>query len=392
MRLFTKESRLELRAELIRDPIERLRYLRLRNGAAVLPKPRARGQRGQWMWGAGFLVGLCLAVAAGHAFGGRGRTEQVLTPVLILPAAPASVLRPLKTGIWLVSSEGETEIYSNGLRVERKLESTNARRDAFRAFPAAQPDLAHAVWKNRPAGIVYHTTESNLAPFTEDENGTLQRNAAGVLGFVRQNHLYHYVIDRFGRVYRTVPEGDIAFHAGPSIWADEHWVYVNLNVSFLAVAFETQTQPGEDIPAATPAQIDAARVLTDMLRARYEIPAIDCVTHAQVSVNPASHVVGAHTDWADRFPFAELGLPDNYSQPPASLWAFGFDYDPTYMRKTGARLLPGLRLAELKLGASAARTKQQSVHYKTELQKNYQEIASAAQLAASAKEIPDEHQ
>ena len=50
------------------------------------------------------------------------------------------------------------------------------------------------------------------------------------------------MIDRFGRVFRIVRESDSANHAGNSVWADQHWVYVNLNESFFGVAFEAQTQ------------------------------------------------------------------------------------------------------------------------------------------------------
>ena len=62
-----------------------------------------------------------------------------------------------------------------------------------------------------------------------------------------------------------------ANHAGNSVWADDSVIYVNLNTSFLGVAFETQTQRGQDMPSANPAQIHSARVLTEMLRAKYHI-------------------------------------------------------------------------------------------------------------------------
>ena len=52
----------------------------------------------------------------------------------------------------------------------------------------------------------------------------------------------------------------------------------------------------------------AARILTEMLRGKYHIPASNCVTHAQVSVNPDNMLVGYHTDWAGNFPFLDIGL------------------------------------------------------------------------------------
>jgi len=42
-------------------------------------------------------------------------------------------------------------------------------------------------------------------------------------------------------------------------------------------------------------------MLTDMLRKRYGIPAGNCVTHAQVSVNPSNLLIGYHIDWASSF-------------------------------------------------------------------------------------------
>ena len=53
--------------------------------------------------------------------------------------------------------------------------------------------------------------------------GRVQREPARqhqrLLRYVQQNRLYHYVIDRFGRVYRVVAEESKANHAGHSVWA-----------------------------------------------------------------------------------------------------------------------------------------------------------------------------
>ena len=61
----------------------------------------------------------------------------------------------------------------------------------------------------------------------------LKRIGKEVLTFVQQNRSYHFVIDRFGQVFRIVYESDIANHAGNSVWADDSGIYVNLNSSFL---------------------------------------------------------------------------------------------------------------------------------------------------------------
>ena len=393
MQLIDPEVRLEWRARMIQDPLERLRYLRKHADAqtetspgwlSLWVRPRMRGAIG-----ASVALG-CVLIACAAVF--PRQAPEIRAAILPPPVQLASSKIHGSETIWMVSHNGGVEAYSNGLRVETRMEVSNVPRGAYHVFPSSEPDLAHAHWKNQPSGIVYHTTESNLAPFVPDENRNLQRIGEGVLSFVQSRQSYHYVIDRFGRVFRIVNEASVAYHAGPSIWADEQNVYVNLNSAFLGIAFETQTTPGEDLPTATPAQIDASRVLTEMLRARYGIPASDCVTHAQVSVNPGNGIIGYHTDWADRFPFAELGLRDNYAEPPASLWAFGFDYDPAYMDSTGARLLPGLHLAEAKLAAQAARARLPLAKYKAILQKNYKEITAGARQGGPVKETAHENE
>jgi len=210
-----------------------------------------------------------------------------------------------------------------------------------------------------------------------------------VLTFVSRNHAYHFLIDRFGQVHRVVPETDVANHAGVSVWSDDSVIYVNLNSSFLGIAFETQTQKGQDLPSANPAQIHAARVLTQMLRSKYHIPAANCVTHAQVSVNASKMLVGYHTDWSGNFPFHEVGLNDNYSIPPASIYAFGFDYDPVYVHATGVRIWQGLALAEDQMRVQAAGQGIPVSQFRAILQKKYKEIiatlkANSAQAGSGA--------
>jgi hypothetical protein len=126
------------------------------------------------------------------------------------------------------------------------------------------------------------------------------------------------------------------------------------HLGILAVSFETTTEPGQEDPTVSPAQIHSAAMLTEMLRGRYGIPAGNCVTHAQVSVNPENMRVGFHTDWASSFPFAQLGLPDNYARPLPSMTVCGFEYDATFMEWAGTRLYAGVELAEYELARDAA--------------------------------------
>ena len=265
-----------------------------------------------------------------------------------LPIATVPSIENAAPKVWLVERKDGLEVYSNGLRIDSEF-LTATRTRAYRPFD-------RHTWRvlapeTRPGGIVFHTTESRMAPFEPSQNARLQYNGRNLLAFIARNRLYHFVIDRFGRVFRIVAESDYANHAGRSVWADDQLIYWSLNQSFLGIAFEAQTDSSN---IATPAQIDAARVLTGMLRSRYRIPAADCVTHAQVSVNLQSMRLGYHTDWAANFPFRDVGLGDGYNTPVAALTLFGFDYDSAFLEANGGRVWPGLVVAEEQMVRDAA--------------------------------------
>jgi hypothetical protein len=111
-----------------------------------------------------------------------------------------------------------------------------------------------------------------------------------------------------------------------------------------------------------------------MLRSRYGIRDVNCVTHAQVSVNPSNMRVGWHTDWASSFPFDKLGLPDNYALPLPAIAAFGFEYDSTFERLAGSRLIAAGDLAEGRLRAEAAERGTTLDAYRKSLQRQYREM------------------
>ena len=356
-------SIIEKRASRIADPVERLRFLRLQ--MREQRKPRALPS-----WRPAFLIaGLVIMVAIVPL--PTGTAETFVKERRLTGSERAAVPSPAPR-VWLVDKSGTQELYSNGLRIDLTFAVSNRPRDRFPIFSlAGGPDPMKE--GNAPVGIVYHTTESNLAPFEQGENRRLQRLGRNLMEWVRQDRSYHYVIDRFGRVYRVVQEADAANHAGTSIWADSKGAYVNLNDSFLGVSFEGQTGAVDEV---TPAQISAGRVLTEMLRSRYGIAAENCVTHAQVSVNPQNMRIGVHTDWAGKFPFAGVGLPDNYSLPVASLYLFGFEYDSVFLRATGTRWR-GLDLAEMQVARQAAAENLETRRYRAILQHRYKDIASA---------------
>jgi hypothetical protein len=169
----------------------------------------------------------------------------------------------------------------------------------------------------------------------------------------------------------VVREEDAANHAGHSVWSDANYLYLNLNDSFIGVAFETRTLPGQDEATVTQAQMHAAAMLTDMLRRRYRIPAVNCVTHAQVSVNVSNLQVGYHLDWASSFPFGQIGLPDNYAVPLPSVAFFGFGYDPGFARRAGDRMFQEAEMGNRVMLERASAAHLEPAVYRRELQQRY---------------------
>lgn len=379
---------MEWRAGRFEDPAERLQFLRQemdRHGAAP-PRTRSFG----WVP----VVTIAFAGVALMQADGRRALGRVFAAVT-LPAVGVSkrtnsygrphVAAPLGR-VWLVEASHESELYSNGLRINNQyLTETQAR--GYAAFARERIDAGVTQRRTEPVGIVYHTTESHMAPFEEEQTKTLRRDGEGLLEYVRRNRSYHFVIDRFGQVFRVVRESDYANHAGHSIWADAASVYINLNQSFFGVAFEAQSRSGTEEMTANAAQLHSGRILTDMLRARYGIASANCVAHAQVSVNPANLRAGYHTDWAANLPFHELGLDDNYGRPPASVLLFGFGVDSLLENAGGEALRQGLQSAEDQLREEAAARGIPVDRYREILRKRYKD----AIVALRGKSVPWEN-
>jgi hypothetical protein len=260
-------------------------------------------------------------------------------------ASSASYLpdyRPEK--VWLVEQAENTERYSNAGRIVTTYETTTR----ARSYQVFQPATATATGPQRrdPAGIVYHTSESDLLSFTPDNNESIESHSRGLLEYVRQHKSYNYVIDRFGQIYRVVRDEDAANHAGNSVWASKDGVYVGLNESFIGVCFETNSREDSLAEQLTEAQLIAGRLLTQILRSRYNLDDANCVTHGLVSVNPSNMLICFHHDWARNFPFAAMGISDKYKVPPASISEFGFTYDAETVRVLGGEMWPGVKEAE----------------------------------------------
>jgi hypothetical protein len=366
--IFVNVRKIERRAAEIADPIHRLRYLRHATGTALRPKLDRRK-----------LVASLLLVVLAIPLQTLS-DANVRRPDPSLPRPPALRYGSQIPNVWLVDKTKEFEIYSNGLRIENQLSVSGQPR----WYSLLNRDLTLGPRRSEPAGIVFHTTESDLAPFEADQNHALKRIGRELLLYVRNKRAYHFVIDRFGRVHRIVAESDFASHAGHSAWADGRWSYLDLNASFLGVALEAHTEP--DKPALNEAQLHSLKVLTAMLRGKYGLLAENCVTHAQVSVNPSNMRIGWHTDWGTGFPFKQIGLPDNYEERSPVLSLFGFTYDATYERATSPTIWKGLALAEDDMRQAAALKGMEIGEYRRLLQKRYRDQAEALRKRGANEE------
>lgn len=286
----------------------------------------------------------------------RPPTTVTAAPVVGDPDAPIAARRAAAHGgiapaaIWLVEKGAGFEQYSNGLRIDTSRSIAGTPRE-FRIFgdQGLQPELL-----TRPIGILFHTSESDVWPLEASFNDSLRGSSLNLLRYVRKNRLYHYVIDRFGRVYRVVAEDAKANHAGHSIWEDEGRIVLNLNHAFLGVSFETRWEGGRALPI-TRAQFSAGRDLADHLRRKWAIAPGMCVTHGLTSVNPKKYLIGHHVDWARGFPFDAFGLPDQYARSLPSVERFGFGYDEDLLKVMGD-LWPGVGRGEQALGREAAQS------------------------------------
>ncbi len=374
----------EWRARRIPDPIRRLRYLRQEMQGELPPpigvKLQKRDSR-RWV----------LCAALGASLLAPAYTPSKARAPLNVPA-PASRVLPTTVDadpqVWPVESTPHFDLYSNGLRIENEFAVPGKTRLPYPVYAPTKSGSGATreramEWRSKYAGIVFHSTESHQAPFEASEVRSLKRLGRSLLAYVRAQQSYHFVIDRFGRVFRVVAETGIANHAGRSVWSDEKGAYVNLNASFLSVAFESQTDAS--VPLST-AQIHAAKVLTRMLRYKYGIAAANCITHAQVSVNSSNMRIGYHTDWASGFPFAELDLPDNYAQVVPSMFLFGFDYDDAFSAAAG-KPWAGLTATERLLSEQALAAGLTPSMYRRRLRERYRRIVSNAELHSN-EEIP----
>jgi hypothetical protein len=344
------------------DPVKRLRFIR-----TVAPLTNIWGdRRGRWRRPA-LLVLPAVGALLSFLYARTGVPPAPLPPPP--PAAEAVVAVKAAAGdVWLVDHTAAADSYSNGLQIDNTF-AVEAPARGYLAFPLSGDATPQR--RADPVGIVFHGTESPQIAFEAGHNDALKRIGESLLDYVRRRHSYHFVIDRFGRVHRIVVEAGVADHAGYSVWADTRWLYLNLNESFFGVAFEARTAPSNDA-LMTAAQTRSAAMLVEMLRSRYRIPAENCVTHAQVSVNPSNMRIGYHVDWASDFPFRDLGLPDNYATPIPAIWRLGFDADPALRQA-----IRGVAAADALLARQAAAARQPVPRRRQQLHREYREKLAA---------------
>ncbi len=304
-------------------------------------------------------IGYTGYAAGNYGYGlGRQGADWLFSQLIPVPAVASNIpptsfaarASPPPQNVWLVEEDDDGELWSNGLRVVTTFETPGSPRSYF-AFPR---DGSPPILKGgAPVGIVYHASQNDMAPLAREFNHSILSTTQDLLGWLSRREIYNYMIDRFGQVYRIVSDAGVAVHAGASIWADADYQYLNLNESFIGVAFESRWDAGREV--ITPAQVQAALNLTDVLRSRHNIADQNCVPHGLVSVNPTKKLIGYHADLARGFPFGALGLEDKYLLPPASMTAFGFTFDEDLVERLGGELWPGVARAERELNTRAQR-------------------------------------
>ena len=253
--------------------------------------------------------------------------------------------------VWLVEKTPEFERYSNGGRIVTKFEVENHARSYVALSSDGRSGPTDSAQKmSLPIGIVYHSSESDIIPFTSDNSESIQARSEGLAAYVRRNRSYNYLIDRYGEIYRIVRDDHAANHAGYSVWGDGRHVYIGLNESFIGICFESSSAEGESksdtVRQLTDAQISSGRALTGILRSRFQIADANCTTHGIVSVDPQRGTIAHHHDWVRGFPFSAFNLSDKYAIPPVSIALFGFDADDEILEKLGHSLWQGALKAQ----------------------------------------------
>ncbi len=302
----------------------------------------------------------------------------------------------LKDPIWLVEKTSDREIYSNRLQIITTHTVDHIPRKYCRFPRNSNQSPADIQTANKISGIVYHASESDLFPFTPEMNTSIKKYTGQLIKYLQRQKSYHYLIDRFGRVYRLIADNHVAFHAGNSVWADDEEIYLNLNHAFIGICFEgkdfeetenTERSENQTVQSKSPrlrptgissfnnAQLRSGKELTDWLRVKYNIPQNNCVPHAIISVNPKDMLIGFHLDLSRGFPFAKFGLSNKYLEPLPSIVEFGFHHDRYFKKIFDGDIWPGIRQSEEILQRQARDSGMSLVKYRSGLHQKFTQYA-----------------
>src|SRR5579872_4711570 len=177
MRLF-RSSSVESQASQIEDPIMRLRFLRMcaqakQDASAAWPSMHI-----QSIPAICFVLLLAGLLAPGYQASNRESGTAPLAPHF------GSTSADTFARVWLVDKTKDFETYSNGLRIDDHYAVSNDSRLFYPVYRRGAIDPDQPEWRSEPAGIVYHTTESDQADFEPGQNRRLKRIGQEVLNFV----------------------------------------------------------------------------------------------------------------------------------------------------------------------------------------------------------------
>src|ERR1700722_9520331 len=150
-------ANIERRAQKISDPIQRLRYLR-RAG------PSATNLSVAWRWAAFLALAIVIVPLGTFALSRKPMTRNESTTVRFVGTGTPVV--------WPVEQTSQYDLYSNGLRIEKKLSLSNQPR--YYSLIGRESETP-GPFRAQPAGIVFHITESDQAPFEASQKSALKR-------------------------------------------------------------------------------------------------------------------------------------------------------------------------------------------------------------------------
>ena len=115
---------------------------------------------------------------------------------------PVQVPEYLEDPIWLVEKTIDREFYSNRLQIIIKYTMSNIPREYYR-FPKNSDYMpVNSKITDKISGILFHASESDLYPFMPEMNRSILKYSKQLIKYLLLKKSYHYLIDRFVRVYR----------------------------------------------------------------------------------------------------------------------------------------------------------------------------------------------